>query len=305
MRNLSKATLILTLGIAGIAAAATVQHSSTDSKPKPKASQSTTNHAAASTDRANALKARHDGGAAADTARASAAHAVEPSSAQHGSSKSTEATSTPTKHASAGVDSEKIWNELVEGNERFVAGRPSEKNLVASRQKLVAGQHPDAIVLACADSRVSPELIFDQGLGELFVVRVAGNVADPAALGSIEYAIEHLHCGVLIVIGHDKCGAVAAAASGATMPTENLNAIVRRIDPSIENLRLCAEGDQLVHMGVRMNAHGSACAMLQESQIVSHAVASGELDVITAVYELESGVVRRLPTTPCVQAQAR
>jgi carbonic anhydrase len=95
------------------------------------------------------------------------------------------------------------------GNKRFVAGKPRAHALVSLRRKLASRQQPNVIVLSCSDSRVSPELVFDQTLGELFVVRTAGNVADPVGLGSIEYAVDHIHSPVLVVLGHQKCGAVA------------------------------------------------------------------------------------------------
>ncbi|MCC7015306.1 MAG: carbonic anhydrase [Planctomycetes bacterium] len=289
----TKTTVAAILGLSALAVSASVQHAASDTS-KSKTPPPTSAQSKASTERAASLKARHE--------KASAHGDESPSkNDDHAAASSARAAH---DNASRGK-AETVWSELIEGNRRFVAGRPADKSLVETRKSLAAGQHPDAIVLACADSRVSPELIFDAGLGELFVVRVAGNVADPAALGSIEYAIEHLHCGVIVVVGHDKCGAVAAAASGAAMPTPNLDALVRRIEPSLETLRLCAEGEELVHMGVRMNAHGSACALLAESGIVSHAVQSGELTVITAVYELESGIVKRLPVSPCITESAR
>ncbi len=107
---------------------------------------------------------------------------------------------------------EQAWQRLKDGNQRFAADRLEGKDVdAARRQELTAGQHPFAIVLSCADSRVPPEIIFDQGLGKLFVVRVAGNISEPFALGSIDYAVEHLHVPLIVVLGHEKCGAVAAA----------------------------------------------------------------------------------------------
>ena len=103
--------------------------------------------------------------------------------------------------------------QLLRGNERFVAGWPDHPNQSARRRREVSdsGQQPFAIILSCSDSRVPPEIIFDQGLGDLFVIRVAGNIIDDAILGTIEYAVEHVHAPLVMVLGHDKCGAVTAA----------------------------------------------------------------------------------------------
>ena len=112
-----------------------------------------------------------------------------------------------------------IWKDLEAGNQRFMEGRSRTANHVAARQRLVAGQQPKVAVLACSDSRVAPEILFDQQLGELFVVRDAGNSADPVAIGSLEYAVEHLGTTMIVVLGHQSCGAVTAACSGEKMPT--------------------------------------------------------------------------------------
>jgi carbonic anhydrase len=187
-----------------------------------------------------------------------------------------------------------IWTDLMEGNGRFVAGEPRVRELVSTRQELVEGQHPKVIVLTCSDSRVSPELLFDKNLGELFVVRTAGNVADMIALGSIEYAAEHLQSPVVLILGHDKCGAVAAAASGAKMPTANLEAIVQKISPIIKKLDGLVTGDRLISWAVEANVHQVARDMLQNSPIVSEEVEAGKLAIVKAKYDLATGQVTRL-----------
>src|SRR5205814_6637151 len=121
--------------------------------------------------------------------------------------------------------------ELKAGNARFVRGESQLRDLPQARQALAAGQHPAAIILCCSDSRVPPELVFDQTLGRLFVVRAAGNVVDPALLGSIEYAVEHLGARLLVVLGHSSCGAVDAALKGGSA-SPNLRALVERIAPA-------------------------------------------------------------------------
>src|SRR5439155_1280302 len=114
--------------------------------------------------------------------------------------------------AEAPVTGAQALERLKAGNTRFAADKSNPKNIGKDRRAVLAkGQHPFAVVLTCADSRVAPELVFDQGLGDLFVLRVAGNIADPFVLGSIEYAVEHLHTPLIVVLGHESCGAVAAA----------------------------------------------------------------------------------------------
>jgi carbonic anhydrase len=130
-----------------------------------------------------------------------------------------------------------ILQKLTAGNQRFVAGTPSPKDSRARRAQLVDGQQPGAVVVACSDSRVCPEYVFDASLGELFVVRTAGNVVGPLELGSIEYAVEHLHVGVIVVMGHSGCGAVTAACSPVSdkkreAETHQLAAVVREIAPA-------------------------------------------------------------------------
>src|SRR6266404_6205887 len=184
------------------------------------------------------------------------------------------ATTTPhTAHAptTPAPSADAIWANLMVGNQRFVAGKPQHRALPALRQKLASAQHPHTIVLACSDSRVSPDLVFDQSLGDLFVIRTAGNVADPVGLGSIEYAVDHLHSTVLVVLGHQKCGAVAAACSGDKMPSRNLEAIVDKISPAVTQAKTYAKPDDLLE-----------------------AVKAGKLTVIEAEYQFDSGAVARL-----------
>jgi carbonic anhydrase len=180
------------------------------------------------------------------------------------------------------------WQRLVDGNARFVAAETQSRELIHRREELASGQHPWAIVLACADSRVGPELVFDQSLGDLFVIRNAGNLADPIAIGSIEYAVEHFHCHLIVVLGHSSCGAVAAAVSGGAMPTMNLQAVVDRIQRGLRGMR---PGDDPVAANVRQ----SAVDLLNDSPIVAKHVAQGDLTIVMAVYQLKTGQVDRLP----------
>lgn len=187
-----------------------------------------------------------------------------------------------------------LWQDLTEGNRRFMRGAMEPKSVLARRVTLAKGQHPKIAVLGCADSRVAPELVFDKNLGDLFVVRTAGNIADPIALGSLEYAVEHLHVKTLLVLGHEKCGAVAAAATGAQMPTVNLAAIVNKITPALKKVESTNDAAELAMRQVIANIHNSASLLIDESPILKHAAESQELNIVKAVYQLETGEVKRL-----------
>src|SRR5579862_2487005 len=202
----------------------------------------------------------------------------------------------PAAHAAASPapSADAVWDDLMAGNGRFVAGKPRSYELVPLRRKLASGQSPNVIILSCSDSRVSPEVIFDQSLGDLFVVRTAGNIADPVALGSIEYAVDHIHSPLLVVLGHTKCGAVTAACSGEKMPSANLQAIVDKIDPAVSLAKTHAKSDELIESTVKENVHQSAKDLLANSAIIRDAVKSGKLTVVEAEYELGSGEVIRL-----------
>jgi carbonic anhydrase len=213
---------------------------------------------------------------------------------------------TPAQHSShaaghAVPSADEAWTSLVAGNARFAAGKPQARDLVSLRRKLASGQSPKAIILSCSDSRVGPELIFDQSLGDIFVVRTAGNVADAVALGSMEYAVDHLHSPLLVVLGHQKCGAVNAACSGEKMPSQNLDAIVERISPAVTQAKTYAKSDDLVESAIKENVHQSAKDVLANSQILRDAMKAGKLSVVEAEYELDSGKVIRLDTPQNVQ----
>jgi carbonic anhydrase len=209
----------------------------------------------------------------------------------------------PSSHAPshAAPSANQVWNDLMSGNGRFVAGKPQTHALVSLRQKLASGQSPKAIILACSDSRVGPELIFDQSLGDLFVVRTAGNVADAVALGSIEYAVDHLHSPLLVVLGHQQCGAVSAACSGEKMPSNNLDAIVEKISPAVTQAKTYAKADNLLESAVKENVHQSAKDVLANSEIIRNATKAGKLSVVEAEYELDSGKVIRLNSSASTQ----
>jgi carbonic anhydrase len=184
---------------------------------------------------------------------------------------------------------QEVMERLKVGNARFVADKLDGQLQDSSRrQKLTGGQDPYAVVLSCADSRVVPELAFDTGLGELFVVRVAGNVANTSSIASIEYAVAHLKTPVIVVLGHQSCGAVGAALAGGDNGY-NLNHLLAHIVPAME-----ASQSREVNEVVKTNAQLTAEALSARSSIIKEAVDSGALQVVPAYYELESGAVRFL-----------
>lgn len=187
---------------------------------------------------------------------------------------------------------DQLWTELVAGNQRFVAGKPTAQNDVKRRMLLVDSQSPSVAVLGCADSRVPPELLFDRGLGDLFVVRNAGNTPDPITVGSLEYAVAHLHAKVIVLLGHMSCGAVAAACSGDEPETPSLAAVVDPIMPSCAKAR---NGDKRdLSLAIKDHVHRSARQLVANSEVIRNAVANGTVTIIEAYYELDTGKVIRL-----------
>jgi carbonic anhydrase len=182
---------------------------------------------------------------------------------------------------------------LVAGNQAFVdAGAKCTRQSPARRNEVAAAQHPVAVVVGCADSRVPPETIFSQGIGDLFVIRVAGNVIDDAVLGSIEYATEHLGVPLVIVLGHERCGAVQAALSDEPAHA-HIDALVKRIRPAIAGART-KPGDALDN-AVRANVAASVHDVQTSTPVLAPLVAKGKVKVVGARYDLDTGVVEILP----------
>jgi carbonic anhydrase len=189
---------------------------------------------------------------------------------------------------------------LREGNRRFAAGLRTGDALTghARRRELTSGQEPFAIVLGCSDSRVPAEIIFDQGLGDLFVIRVAGNIVAPSQVGSVEFAASRFGTRLVVVLGHSGCGAVLATLEELQRPSgdrsQNLTSIVDRIRPSVEAL-LAAGGerdrDGLVHQAVRANIRVSAKHLRQGSDVLEALIEREGLVVVGAEYSLETGLV--------------
>jgi carbonic anhydrase len=195
------------------------------------------------------------------------------------------------------ADSYELIIRLLEGNARFISGHTMVKDFVQQRAELTKSQHPFAVVLCCTDSHVPPELLFDESLGQLFIVRVAGNVVDSVALGSIEYAAEHLHTSLMIVLGHEGCGAVAATIQGGEVPP-NIASLVRRIKPSVSKVKSLEasslKDSRLVNACVEENVREQMKQSLLQSDVLEEMSENGELAIVGAIYSLESGTVRFL-----------
>ena len=191
------------------------------------------------------------------------------------------------------AEPDKTLQALLAGNQRFVAANFARPNQTTARRMEVAqGQHPVAAVLACSDSRVPPELLFDQGLGDLFVIRLAGNIPDDAALGSLEYAAEHLGVHLAVVLGHKRCGAVDAAVKSDHAPG-HIQALVDAILPAVAASK-GMPGDA-VDNAVRANVSQVSARLRAAAPILSEMVHEHHLKVVGAYYDLDNGKVTVLP----------
>lgn len=197
------------------------------------------------------------------------------------------------------VAADKALARLREGNHRFAAGTRSETNLnLAQRAELAEGQNPFAIIFGCSDSRVPPEIVFDQGLGDLFVIRVAGNIVAPAEVGSIEFAAAELGARLVVVLGHTQCGAVRATLAAVEQPTrrlsQGLRAIVDEVRPAVEDsLRdeLIHDRSKLVEHAVRANIATAVDRLRHGSEPLRQLIEHDGLRVVGAEYSLETGKV--------------
>jgi carbonic anhydrase len=202
--------------------------------------------------------------------------------------------STESSHNTTPIDAEEAVKRLLEGNRRYIAGKNSAGHRTAKRRAEVSkGQHPLAIVVGCSDSRVPPEILFDQGIGDLFVVRTAGNVIDDIAIGSIEYAVEHLGVQLIMVLGHERCGAVDATLKGGIVGGK-LQSVVEAIKPAVEKAKskaLTSHGCDLLCSSVKSNARMVAEKLRKSSPVLTEPIENGILRVVGAYYELDSGVV--------------
>ena len=221
--------------------------------------------------------------------------------AHHAEAKPVPAAAAPAAHGATtggepvaqGLDAKKALERLLAGNQRFVSDLTTKSHKDSDRRSEIAkGQHPIAIVVCCSDSRVPPEQVFDVGLGDIFVIRVAGNVVDALELGSIEYAAAHLHVPLVVVMGHERCGAVTAAISGDAAPAHVLS-IVDKIQQNLVGTTP-GPGDA-VDQAVIINAKAVARQIAASAPLLKDMVAAGTLSVVSARYDLDDGIVKVLP----------
>ena len=189
-------------------------------------------------------------------------------------------------HPAPSVDADAALAKLKEGNARFSSSKVSQgKPTAAKRAETAQAQHPFAIVLGCADSRTAPEIVFDQNIGDLFVVRTAGNLVDEHALGSIEYAVDHLGARLIVVLGHTRCGAVTAALASDTAPG-HVQSLVRDIQPAVKAAK--GKDGNVTDLTVAENARLMAAKIRNEASLGEFAK---EVRIISGVYDLDTGKV--------------
>jgi carbonic anhydrase len=194
------------------------------------------------------------------------------------------------------VTADSALAELKSGNANHVSHRYQHPRETAERlHELVSGQSPHAEILSCSDSRVPPEIIFDQGLGDLFIIRVAGNVVSDTELASLEYGAEHLHVPLLVVLGHEHCGAVTAAVEGGT-PEGHIGALINLLRPAVEKTRGLS-GDPVAN-AVKANVDLVVKQLRSSTPILAEFIAQGKLKVAGGVDSLDTGMVTWLPDTP-------
>ena len=198
------------------------------------------------------------------------------------------------------ISGQEALERLREGNRRFASGAVASYSYAnhARRAELAERQEPFAIILGCSDSRVPAEIVFDQGLGDLFVIRVAGNIVAPSLLGSVEFAAERFGTPLVVVLGHSRCGAILATLEELLRPSQdqsrNLRSIVRRVRPSVEPLLqtpLRDDHDALVEQAVRANVRVAAGQLRHGSELIEQLEGQGKLTIVGAEYSLETGLV--------------
>jgi carbonic anhydrase len=212
------------------------------------------------------------------------------------------------------LDAAQALARLREGNRRFVAGQTTSSALIdaARRDALLAGQEPFAIILGCSDSRVPAELVFDQGFGDLFVIRVAGNVVAPSQVGSVEFAASRFGTRLVVVMGHSQCGAILATLEELegrqSSQSRNLRSIVDRVRPSVEALlsrRAASDPGTLLRDAVRANVRASVEHLRHGSELLEELSREAGLVVVGAEYSLETGVVEFFENAPGIGERAK
>lgn len=198
------------------------------------------------------------------------------------------------KETSREITPEQLWVILQAGNKTYVQGTVSYNLLKQEREQLADHQSPPVTILSCADSRVPPELIFNQSLGALFVVRSAGNVVDDFGLASIEFAVAMGYTKLIVVMGHGKCGAVVASLGGADPSTPALTALATRIRSSFIGIPYDAKDPANVQRAVELNARAAAASLLAHSRLIRDAVATQKVKIVAANYDMSTGEVKQL-----------
>jgi carbonic anhydrase len=203
------------------------------------------------------------------------------------------------------ISASEALTRLREGNQRFMSDTRSSEAIFSRhrRAELTTSQSPFAIILGCSDSRVPAEIVFDQGLGDLFVIRVAGNIVAPSQVGSVEFAAQRFGSRLVVVLGHSQCGAIVATLEELRAPTQNqshnLNSIVDRVRPSVEGLlHVGLEENALITHAVRANIRAAASQLRHGSQLLEQLILQHDLVVVGAEYSLETGVVEFFDGVP-------
>jgi carbonic anhydrase len=197
-------------------------------------------------------------------------------------------------HGEKAIAADSALNWLKSGNKDFVQGKFNVHGVDSSLRIQISGeQHPQAVILTCSDSRVPPELIFDKGLGDLFVIRVAGNISDDAVVGSIEYAIEHLHTPLVVVMGHKGCGAIGAAVADLQNPENKMDGHLRTLTDKIEQAvaSVNLQDSDLTQKALLSNIIFTSNSLRQSRPVLYEAVQQGKVKIVGAVYDLSSGKV--------------
>jgi carbonic anhydrase len=200
----------------------------------------------------------------------------------------------PPPQAEAPITSAQLWSALMQGNRSFVGGKISYDSLKAEREQLKDNQLPPITVLSCSDSRVPPELVFNQSLGALFVVRTAGSVADEFGIASVEYAIAHGYTKLIVVLGHSNCGAVRSSLGRPDPTTPALKALATRIRASFAGIPYDTRDPENVRRAVEATTRASAAWLVASSTVIRDAESTDAVDIITAYYDMATGEVRRL-----------
>jgi len=201
---------------------------------------------------------------------------------------------TQTKESQQGLSPQDAYNMLVEGNKRFVQNVKAQRNLLDQVSATSTGQYPFAVVLSCIDSRVPAELVFDQGIGDIFSARVAGNIVNEDMLGSIEYGCKVAGSKIIVVLGHTKCGAVTAACKGVELG--NITPLLAKIQPAVNKVRetLPEVNETSIEKTVVVNVEMTMDRMRAESPILAEMEKNGEILIVGAVYSVATGAVEFL-----------